>query len=123
MNPLDLISLLVAFQFIPVQHFILAAVSKIPSPPAPWAPTTVLVISRTNVSVGCTIRPSVTINGTFPGPELRFKSGQKLWIRVINELDDEATTIHFHGLSQFGSPFADGTVKVSQVNIVSSRLT
>ncbi|KNZ59038.1 L-ascorbate oxidase [Puccinia sorghi] len=114
MNPLDLISLLVAFQFIPVQHFILAAVSKIPSPPAPWAPTTVLVISRTNVSVGCTIRPSVTINGTFPGPELRFKSGQKLWIRVINELDDEATTIHFHGLSQFGSPFADGTVKVSQ---------
>jgi FtsP/CotA-like multicopper oxidase with cupredoxin domain len=82
---------------------------------APWAPTTVLVISRKNISADCTIRPSVTINGTFPGPELRFKAGQKLWIRVINELEDETTTIHFHGLAQFGSPFADGTVKISQV--------
>ncbi|KAA1107916.1 hypothetical protein PGTUg99_009871 [Puccinia graminis f. sp. tritici] len=84
---------------------------------APWAPTTVLVISRKNISADCTIRPSVTINGTFPGPELRFKAGQKLWIRVINELEDETTTIHFHGLAQFGSPFADGTVKISQFPI------
>ncbi|WAR60737.1 hypothetical protein PtB15_9B676 [Puccinia triticina] len=59
----------------------------------------------------------LTINGTFPGPELRFKAGQKLWIRVINELEDETTTMHFHGLAQYGSPFADGTVKISQFPI------
>lgn len=80
----------------------------------PWSPTTTLVVSTTNISADCTVRPSPTINFTSPGPVLRYKEGQRVWIRVINQLDDEPLTIHFHGLAQFGSPFADGTSRVSQ---------
>ncbi|EGG05707.1 uncharacterized protein MELLADRAFT_48734 [Melampsora larici-populina 98AG31] len=82
-----------------------------------FTPNVVLVISQTNVQADCTIRPSVTVNGTSPGPELRFKEGDKLWIRVINTLPEHNSTIHFHGLSQFGSPFADGTEKTAQFAI------
>ncbi|PLW24759.1 hypothetical protein PCASD_05249 [Puccinia coronata f. sp. avenae] len=122
MNPLDFIGLLGTLLFLAFRYNIHSAeaykTSNSPSPSiTPWVPTTVLVVSRQNISAGCTIRPSVTVNRTFPGPELRFKAGQKLWIRVINELEDEPTTIHFHGLAQFGSPFADGTLKISQFPI------
>ncbi|KAG0142157.1 hypothetical protein CROQUDRAFT_110037 [Cronartium quercuum f. sp. fusiforme G11] len=82
-----------------------------------WSPTVVLVVSLSNVQGDCTIRPSVTVNNTSPGPELRFKEGEKVWIRVINQLKDHNTTIHFHGLSQYGSPFADGTMKTAQFAI------
>lgn len=82
-----------------------------------FTPNVVLVISQTNVSADCTIRPSVTVNGTSPGPPLRFKEGDKLWIRVINTLLEHNSTIHFHGLTQFGSPFADGTEKTAQYAI------
>ncbi|KAI8456729.1 L-ascorbate oxidase [Phakopsora pachyrhizi] len=74
----------------------------------------VLVISEKNIAADCTIRPSTVINGTLPGPLLRFKEGQKIRITVINLLQHENTTIHYHGLSQRGSPFSDGTQKTSQ---------
>ncbi|KAI8458170.1 multicopper oxidase-domain-containing protein [Phakopsora pachyrhizi] len=82
-----------------------------------WRPTTVLIVSQQNVSADCTIRPSAVLNGTFPGPELRFKAGQRVWIRVINNLQGESITMHFHGLSQQGSPFSDGTIQISQYGI------
>jgi FtsP/CotA-like multicopper oxidase with cupredoxin domain len=39
-----------------------------------------------------------TYNGTVPGPELRVPYGQRLRIRVENELP-EATTVHWHGIA------------------------
>ncbi|EGG03358.1 uncharacterized protein MELLADRAFT_23711, partial [Melampsora larici-populina 98AG31] len=81
-----------------------------------WSPSTTLRVSRARIASDCTLRDSVVINGTSPGPELRFQAGQKLWIRVYNDLEKENTTIHWHGISQFGSPFADGT-EVSQYPI------
>ncbi|KAG0146407.1 hypothetical protein CROQUDRAFT_671167 [Cronartium quercuum f. sp. fusiforme G11] len=100
----------------------LSPVALATSPSSPelngdWSPTVVLVVSQNNVQSDCTIRPSVTVNNTTPGPELRFKEGEKVWIRVINQLTDHNTTIHFHGLSQYGSPFADGTPKTAQFAI------
>ncbi len=35
--------------------------------------------------------------GTAPGPLLRFKQGQELWVRLKNELP-QPTTIHWHGI-------------------------
>lgn len=80
-----------------------------------WAPTEVLRISNANIASDCTYRPSAVINGTSPGPILRFKEGEHIWIRVYNDLVDSNTTLHFHGLSQYASPFADGTPQTSQV--------
>ncbi|KAI9626299.1 hypothetical protein KEM48_010551 [Puccinia striiformis f. sp. tritici PST-130] len=76
----------------------------------------VLELSEKVISADCTNRPSVVINGTFPGPELRFKVGDQVEIRVHNLLKFN-TTLHWHGLSQYGSPFADGTEKISQYAI------
>ena len=36
-------------------------------------------------------------NGTVPGPELRFKQGERLRIEVENALPVE-TTVHLHGI-------------------------
>lgn len=92
-------------------------VNTTPSKASDWKPTTVLVISQTNLSSDCTLRSSTTINGTSPGPELRYKPGQRVWIRVINELKDDLVTMHFHGLAQQGSPWSDGTIQISQYGI------
>lgn len=52
---------------------------------------------------------SVFINGTSPGPTLRFQVGQRVVVRVISHLPDANTTVHFHGLSQSLHPASDGT--------------
>ena len=42
--------------------------------------------------------PSLTINGSIPGPTLRFREGDVARIRVHNRLAKEETSIHWHGL-------------------------
>jgi manganese oxidase len=49
-----------------------------------------------------TILPGVTVdayafNGQIPGPRLRFRQGDHVWINVRNRLP-ETTTVHWHGL-------------------------
>ncbi len=39
-----------------------------------------------------------TYNGVVPGPEIRVTEGDKVRIRLKNDLGDEPTAIHFHGL-------------------------
>lgn len=38
-----------------------------------------------------------TYNGSTPGPEIRVKRGERVKVRLINELE-EATSIHWHGI-------------------------
>ncbi|KAG0147834.1 hypothetical protein CROQUDRAFT_90966 [Cronartium quercuum f. sp. fusiforme G11] len=76
---------------------------------ANWSPTTSLRVSRTVLASDCTQRESVVINGSSPGPELRFQAGERVWVRVYNDLENENTTMHWHGISQYGTPFSDGT--------------
>jgi hypothetical protein len=33
------------------------------------------------------------VNGTSPGPELRFTEGETVWIRVYNDMDDHNLTM------------------------------
>jgi FtsP/CotA-like multicopper oxidase with cupredoxin domain len=40
----------------------------------------------------------LTINGTIPGPTLRFREGDTARIRVHNKLNREETSLHWHGL-------------------------
>jgi FtsP/CotA-like multicopper oxidase with cupredoxin domain len=46
------------------------------------------------------VKPSraLTLNGTIPGPVLRFREGDTARIRVHNRLKNEETSIHWHGL-------------------------
>ena len=56
-----------------------------------------LVIARTPFGFGGRQGSAVTINGTVPGPILRFREGETVTLRVTNRLDED-TSIHWHGL-------------------------
>lgn len=56
-----------------------------------------LVIARTPFGYGGRQSSAVTINGTIPGPVLRFREGETVTLRVTNRLDED-TSIHWHGL-------------------------
>src|SRR3546814_12626109 len=56
-----------------------------------------LTIGSTTINVSGSDRSALTINGTVPGPTLRFKEGEDLVINVTNTLDED-TSIHWHGL-------------------------
>ena len=56
-----------------------------------------LVIARTPFEYGGRRGSAVTINGTVPGPILRFREGETVTLRVTNRLDED-TSIHWHGI-------------------------
>jgi CopA family copper-resistance protein len=69
-----------------------------------------LSIGKVAVRVDGKVSRAVGINGTVPGPLVRLKEGQKVRLRVQNNLDEESS-IHWHGLLV---PFAmDGVPGVS----------
>ncbi len=70
-----------------------------------------LSISRTTLDLAGIATSAVTINGTLPGPLLRFREGDEAVLRVTNRLAGEDTSIHWHGLIL--PPEMDGVPGVS----------
>ncbi|KAL9621671.1 MAG: hypothetical protein Q9160_003924 [Pyrenula sp. 1 TL-2023] len=62
-------------------------------------------------------RPMMLVNRQFPGPLIECNDGDTLIIHVHNKAEN-ATSIHWHGLFQQGTPWMDGTVGISQCPIV-----
>ena len=56
-----------------------------------------LRIGETRVNVIGRSRSAVTINGSVPGPTLRWREGDTVTLRVTNTLDED-TSIHWHGI-------------------------
>ncbi|KAJ0034141.1 hypothetical protein Pint_24195 [Pistacia integerrima] len=58
-------------------------------------------------------------NGQFLGPTIRNKAGDTISVEVTNKLHTEGVVIHWHGITQLGTPipWADGTPSVSQYAI------
>ncbi|KAF3923179.1 Laccase-2 [Dactylellina cionopaga] len=55
------------------------------------------------------------INGTYPGPTLYANWGDVMNITVLNKLNNcNGTSIHYHGLRQWFTPYADGVPGVTQ---------
>ncbi|XP_022756581.1 L-ascorbate oxidase-like [Durio zibethinus] len=57
------------------------------------------------------------INGQFPGPTIRAKAGDTVVVELTNKLHTEGVVIHWHGIRQIGTPWADGTASISQCAI------
>ncbi|KZV71809.1 multicopper oxidase [Peniophora sp. CONT] len=62
-------------------------------------------------------------NGTFPGPIISINKGDRLEVNVTNGLTesnglDLVTTVHWHGIDQLQSNWADGVASVTQCPIV-----
>lgn len=62
-------------------------------------------------------RQVIGINGKFPLPTIEGDVGDRIIVSVYNNLGDESTSLHFHGLDQPGTQFADGPSGVTQCPI------
>ncbi|ESQ42133.1 hypothetical protein EUTSA_v10013093mg [Eutrema salsugineum] len=59
----------------------------------------------------------MAINGKFPGPTIDAVAGDTVIIHVTNKLSTEGVVIHWHGIRQIGTPWADGAAGVTQCAI------
>ncbi|VVB16913.1 unnamed protein product [Arabis nemorensis] len=59
----------------------------------------------------------MAINGQFPGPTIDAVAGDRVIIHVTNKLFTEGVVIHWHGIRQIGTPWADGAAGVTQCAI------
>jgi iron transport multicopper oxidase len=67
---------------------------------------------------GLADRPVVGINGEWPIPQMRATVGDNVVVHVHNQLGNESTSLHFHGLFMTGTTHMDGPSQVSQCAIV-----
>ncbi|KMT02191.1 hypothetical protein BVRB_9g207060 [Beta vulgaris subsp. vulgaris] len=65
----------------------------------------------------CEERVVMGINGQFPGPTIRAEVGDTIHVDLTNKLSTEGVVIHWHGIRQLGTPWADGTASISQCPI------
>lgn len=68
-------------------------------------------------SPDCVERMVIAINGQFPGPTVRAKAGDTIVVEVENLMPTEGVVIHWHGIHQIGTPWADGTAGITQCAI------
>jgi len=70
-------------------------------------------------------RSAVLPGGRFPGPLIAANKGDDFRINVVNLLNDKTmdtnTSVHWHGIFQEKSNWADGTSSITQCHITSNR--
>ncbi|XP_076235741.1 uncharacterized protein LOC143180095 [Calliopsis andreniformis] len=66
-------------------------------------------------------RMALTVNRMMPGPSIQVCEGDYLVIDVLNHIDGEAVTIHWHGLYQKGTQYYDGVPTLTQCPINSGN--
>ncbi|KAK7255847.1 hypothetical protein RIF29_29270 [Crotalaria pallida] len=69
-----------------------------------------------NVTRLCHTKSIVTVNGQFPGPRIVAREGDRLLIKVVNNVQNNIS-IHWHGIRQLQSGWADGPAYVTQCPI------
>ncbi len=62
-------------------------------------------------------RQVIGINGQWPCPVIEATAGDQIVINLNNQLGTETTSLHFHGISQQGTPEMDGPSGASQCPI------
>ncbi|KAH7836885.1 hypothetical protein Vadar_006971 [Vaccinium darrowii] len=74
------------------------------------------VVQATPVKRLCKTHNIITVNGQYPGPTLEVRDGDSLIVKVTNSARYNVT-IHWHGVRQIGTPWADGPEYVTQCPI------
>lgn len=59
-------------------------------------------------------RPVIVVNNQWPPPTISVMEGDRLILHITNNLGNETTSIHFHGLYMKDSPEMDGACAVTQ---------
>ncbi|KAK4396221.1 Laccase-17 [Sesamum angolense] len=73
-------------------------------------------IVQHNVTRLCTTKSIISVNGKFPGPRLVAREGDQVLVKVVNNVTNNVT-IHWHGVRQLRSGWADGPAYVTQCPI------
>lgn len=66
---------------------------------------------------GAQVRPVIGINGQWPVPPMTATVGDRIVVNVHNQLGNETTSLHFHGLYMNGTNHMDGPPGVTQCEI------
>ncbi|KAF8075335.1 laccase [Lyophyllum atratum] len=87
-------------------------------------PVSDLVISNKIISPDGFPRSAVLAGGTFPGPVIKGTRGDHFKLNVVDSLTDNtmlrSTSIHWHGIFQSKTNFADGVAFVTQCPIAAN---
>jgi len=64
----------------------------------------------------------LTVNGRFPGPTVEAEVGDTIHVVVYNEIQDgQNVSMHWHGITQDGTPFEDGASLITQCPLKSGE--
>lgn len=63
-------------------------------------------------------RPVIGINGRWPLPTIECNVGDRIVIKLNNQLGNQSTSLHFHGLFQNGTVQMDGPAGVTQCPVL-----
>ncbi|KAF8543120.1 multicopper like protein [Trichophaea hybrida] len=75
------------------------------------------VISSMTLQPDGVSKDMIVVNGQFPGPTIEANWGDWIRVTVTNNLNDEGTALHWHGLLQKATPWFDGVPSVQQCPI------
>ena len=65
-------------------------------------------------------RAVMSINRKIPGPDIQVCENDEIVVNLENHMRlSESTSIHWHGVTQQGSPYMDGVSMVTQCPILS----
>ncbi|XP_037414749.1 laccase-12-like [Triticum dicoccoides] len=70
-------------------------------------------VATMNVTRLCGSKSIVTVNGQFPGPTVSAREGDLVVVRVVNKAQYNMS-IHWHGVRQLRSGWADGPAYITQ---------
>ncbi|KAL4610339.1 hypothetical protein ACB092_08G043900 [Castanea dentata] len=73
-------------------------------------------IKLQNVTRLCHTKSIITVNGQFPGPRIVAREDDHLLIKVVNHVQNNIS-IHWHGIRQLQTGWADGPAYVTQCPI------
>ncbi|KAL5580955.1 hypothetical protein UlMin_013397 [Ulmus minor] len=73
-----------------------------------------------NVTRLCKTKSIVAVNGKFPGPRIVAREGDRVVVKVVNHVSNNIT-IHWHGIRQLRSGWADGPAYITQCPIQSGQ--
>ncbi|PPS11438.1 hypothetical protein GOBAR_AA09200 [Gossypium barbadense] len=73
-------------------------------------------IKLKNITRLCHTKSIVTVNGKFPGPRVITREGDRLVVKVVNHVPNNIS-IHWHGVRQLRSGWADGPSCITQCPI------
>ncbi|KAH7838017.1 hypothetical protein Vadar_021049 [Vaccinium darrowii] len=69
-----------------------------------------------NVTRLCNTKTILTVNGKFPGPRIIAREGDRVEVKVVNLVPNNVS-LHWHGVRQLQSGWADGPAYITQCPI------